>query len=328
MNLLLTLQTQKALNTIYSESGYLPSYSKMKIWRLVPLWCQVPFVPKDFLSRPPAIFTAVPAAHKSFCFPALNIPPSRILVRLHLIGIQNQLKNWKKMHKLLITWTGWWNPDRRPHQPAPDKKARVLLCSCSSLRCGWAPCQGASSSSHLAAHLFQELIHITEITRSEQQAAAHPRHFCKVRSVWEVLHRHPLNKWAGLAWCWLLNPILNPFTVQRKSFISCCCSRQTLKERRAGGGKAAQTKRQLTRVWKESKYRVSVHCFCLLTGTVLSLKQLFCDQTLLLHQSLDLVRYFSAFSTSTPTPSCHFGLSCFYYIWGMMPTIEGDVWKS
>lgn len=59
--------------------------------------------------------------------------------------------------------------------------------------------------------------------------------------------------------------------MQRKPFISCCCSRQTLKERRAGSGKAAQTKRQLTWVRKKSKYRVSVCCFCLLKAQCLAL---------------------------------------------------------
>lgn len=78
---------------------------------------------------------------QAFCFPALNIPPSRIIVRLHLIGPQKQLENWKKMHKLLITWAGWWNPDRRPHQPALDKKARILalLMPCEGMWIGTMP---------------------------------------------------------------------------------------------------------------------------------------------------------------------------------------------
>lgn len=150
------------------------------------------------------------AAHTSILLPCPKHPPSRTPLRLHLIGTQNQLKNWKKMHKLLITWTGWWNSNRRPLQPAPAKRQCFLLCSCSVRGCGWAQCQGASSNLHMAAHLFQELIHITETTRSDHQAwrLLHiPITSARlVHSVWEALHRHPLNKWAGVAWCWLLNP--------------------------------------------------------------------------------------------------------------------------
>lgn len=203
---------------------------------------------------------------QAFCLPARNILPSRILVRLHLIGTQNQLKNWKKKHKLLMTWTGWWNSKRRPHQSAPDKKARALalLLLCQGM---WsAPCQGASSNLHLPAHLFQELIPITETVCHEQwppgtEAAAHPCPSCKAGTFSVTSLAQTSSKqmsWTGL----VLTPEprnipLTPFTKQRKSFISCCCSRQTLSERRAGSGKAAQTKRQLTRVWKERKYSLS-----------------------------------------------------------------------
>lgn len=227
---------------------------------------------------------------QAFCLPARNILPSRILVGLHLIWTQNQLKNWKKKHKLLMTWTGWWNSKRRPHQSAPDKKARALalLLLCQGM---WsAPCQGASSNLHLAAHLFQELIPITETVCHEQwppgtEAAAHPCPSCKAaRSVLQVLHRHPPNKWAGLAWCWLLNPGTSHLLLSQSKesllFLAAVADRHLVRE-----GQGVERQHRLKDSWHESGKKentVSVHCFCLLTGTVLSLEQLFCDQTLLL----------------------------------------------
>jgi len=67
---------------------------------------------------------------------------------------------------------------------------------------------------------------------------------------------------------------LTGFTTQRKSFIT-VADRHLRREGRNSSGKTAQTKTQLTRVWKESKYCVSAHCFFLLTGPVPSLEQRF-----------------------------------------------------
>lgn len=99
------------------------------------------FCPKGFSFSASSNFHCSGSTRRHSCFPALNTPPSRILVRLHLIGTQNQLKKWKKMHKLLITWTGWWNSKRRPHQPAPDKKATfpALLMLCEGMWTGPMP---------------------------------------------------------------------------------------------------------------------------------------------------------------------------------------------
>lgn len=113
---------------------------------------------------------------QAFCLPIPDIPPSggtygfpKTLLRLHLTGTQNQLKNWNKMHKPVIIWTKQTWPageTESPHQPAPHKKVRLakpfflaLLYSVNG--CGLASCQVASYNLRSAAHLFQDLIHIT-----------------------------------------------------------------------------------------------------------------------------------------------------------------------
>lgn len=81
---------------------------------------------------------------------------------------------------------------------------------------------------------------------------------------------------------------LTRFTMQRKSFVAAVADDTSGKKGMNSSGKPAQTKTQLTRVWKESKYCVSVHCFFLLPRMVLSLKQLFYNDLVLLHQGWDV----------------------------------------
>lgn len=215
------------------------------------------FCPKGFSFSASTNFLCYSSSTQIFCLPALNIPPSRIVVRLHLIGTQNQLKSSKKMPKLLMAWSGWWNSNRRPHQPAPDKKARALalLMPCQGLWIGTMP--GSQLHSHLAAPLFQELIHITESVCHEEwppgtEAAAHPCHFCKagtfsVRSLAWTSSKQM--SWTGL----VLTPEprnipLTPFTKQKSLLLLAAVADRHL--RREGQG--VERQHRLKDSWHKS----------------------------------------------------------------------------
>lgn len=277
MNLHSISQNQRALNTIYSESGYLPSSINIEIWKLVFSWWWVPLLPKDFLPGPPAIFTAAQQHTQAFCLPPLLegcTGSPRLFWDCTWLELKNQLKNWHKLHKLLMDKTDptcWWNPDKRPHQPPPDEQARsaepfLLLCSYSVNGCGMASSQVASYNLHPAAHLLQGLIHAA--ARQAKEAGRHaerppgteaarvqiPITYARlVRSVWEVLQGHPLNKWAWPAWNWPLNPGTSHLLVSRcKEGLSllAAVAGKTLKERRAG--RVVESQRRLKHSWHES----------------------------------------------------------------------------
>lgn len=309
---------------------------KVVIWPLISRWrfeglslCHIRFLlSQTIFSLSLQQFSLSWQHTQAFCFPALNIPLSRILVRLDLIGTQNQLKTWKDMHKLQITWIGWWNSNRRPHQPAPDKKATLLalLMLCEGMWMGpmpgsqlqfthgWTPVSGADSHHWNVCHQEcppgRRLLHITSARL--------------VPSVWEALHGHPLNK---RAWCWLLNPGTSHLVLSQckgRSFISCCCSRQTLKERRAESGKEAQTKDS----WHESGKKANTESQ--------SAASAFLQAQCLALSSFSVTRLCSFTRAWTWT-----GLFLLFHVhtysflpfwaqllsWGMMPTIEGDMWE-
>lgn len=148
--------------------------------------------------------------------------------------------------------------------------------------------------------------------------------------MWEVLRGHPLNKWAWPAGCWPLNPGTAHLLVsQRKVF---CNLLLLLQQTDASGkrgmnssGKPAQTKTQLTWVWKEGKYCVSGHCFFLLPRMLLSLNQLSYNDLVLVHQGWDVSGIFLLFlCPNRLSPAVLDWAALSTSRWGVMPNIQGD----
>lgn len=96
------------------------------------------------------LLTVAPATSSGILLAVPNTPPSggtyglAKTLRPHLIGAQNQLKNWNKLHKLPIIWTKQNQPagetlTKHPNQLPIKRQDQLgpfsLLCSCSVKGC-------------------------------------------------------------------------------------------------------------------------------------------------------------------------------------------------